>query len=38
MGDEAAATSSVRFSLGEDTVAADVEAALAAAKTVLPRV
>jgi cysteine desulfurase len=38
MGDEAAATSTVRFSLGEDTTPGDVEAALAAARRVLSRV
>jgi cysteine desulfurase len=37
MGDVAAATSTVRFSLGEETVAADVEAALASARRVLAR-
>lgn len=37
MGDEEAATSSIRFSLGEDTTRADVDAALAAAATVLSR-
>ena len=37
MGDDEAATCSVRFSLGEETTAEDVEAALAAAKTVLSR-
>jgi cysteine desulfurase len=37
MGDLAAATSTVRFSLGEDTTADDVEAALTAAATVLAR-
>jgi cysteine desulfurase len=37
MGDVAAATSTVRFSLGEDTVAADVEAALVAARRILAR-
>ncbi len=38
MGDAAAATSTIRFSLGEDTSAADVETALAAAARVLSRV
>ena len=38
MGDEAAATSTVRFSLGEDTTREDVEAALAAARRVLSRI
>jgi len=38
MGDTEAATSSVRFSLGEETVAAEVEAARAAAVRVLSRV
>jgi cysteine desulfurase len=37
MGDVAAATSTVRFSLGEETVASDIEAALAAARRVLSR-
>jgi cysteine desulfurase len=37
MGDEAAATSTVRFSLGEDTTPGDVDAALAAARRVLAR-
>jgi cysteine desulfurase len=37
MGDAAAATSTIRFSLGEDTTAADVETALAAAARVLSR-
>jgi len=37
MGDVAAATSTVRFSLGEETVAADIEAALVAARRVLAR-
>ena len=37
MGDEAAATSTVRFSLGEDTTRSDVDAALAAARRVLSR-
>jgi cysteine desulfurase len=37
MGDEAAATCSVRFSLGEETTREDVDAALAAAKAVLSR-
>jgi cysteine desulfurase len=37
MGDVAAATSTVRFSLGEETVAANVETALVAAKRVLAR-
>jgi cysteine desulfurase len=37
MGDLAAATSSVRFSLGEDTTAADVAQALEAAAVVLAR-
>jgi cysteine desulfurase len=37
MGDPEAATSSVRFSLGEDTTMADVEAALAAAARVFAR-
>lgn len=37
MGDAAAATSSVRFSLGEDTAREDVELALAALKRVLRR-
>jgi cysteine desulfurase len=37
MGDVAAATSTVRFSLGEETVAADVEAALGAARRILAR-
>jgi cysteine desulfurase len=37
MGDLAAATSTVRFSLGEDTTADDVAAALASARTVLSR-
>jgi cysteine desulfurase len=37
MGDDEAATCSVRFSLGEDTTASDVEAALEAAGRVLAR-
>jgi cysteine desulfurase len=37
MGDEEAATCSIRFSLGEDTTRADVDAALSAAATVLSR-
>jgi cysteine desulfurase len=37
MGDEHAATCSVRFSLGEDTSSSDVDAALAAAERVLAR-
>jgi cysteine desulfurase len=37
MGDVAAATSTVRFSLGEETVAAEVEVALMAARKVLAR-
>jgi cysteine desulfurase len=37
MGDAEAAVSSVRFSLGEDTVAGDIEAALAAAARVFAR-
>ncbi len=37
MGDVEAAASSVRFSLGEDTTATDVEAALAAARRVFVR-
>jgi cysteine desulfurase len=37
MGDAEAAASSVRFSLGEDTTAADVEAAIQAASRVLAR-
>ncbi len=37
MGDLEAAASSVRFSLGEDTTMADVEAALAAAARVFAR-
>jgi cysteine desulfurase len=37
MGDDEAATSSVRFSLGEETTAGDVEVALAAAWRVLAR-
>lgn len=37
MGDDAAATSTIRFTLGEDTTADDVTAALAAAQTVLTR-
>lgn len=37
MGDEEAATSSIRFSLGEDTTRADVDAVLAACSAVLSR-
>jgi cysteine desulfurase len=37
MGDEEAATASVRFSLGEDTTVAEIDAALAACRTVLTR-
>jgi cysteine desulfurase len=37
MGDPQAAASSVRFSLGEETTARDIEAALAAAARVLGR-
>jgi cysteine desulfurase len=37
MGDEEAATSSIRFSLGEDTTREDVDVALAAAARVLAR-
>ncbi len=37
MGDAEAATSSVRFSLGEETTGADVEIALQAASRVLER-
>jgi cysteine desulfurase len=37
MGDEEAATCTIRFSLGEDTTRADVDAALSAAATVLSR-
>ncbi len=37
MGDVAAATSTVRFSLGEETVRADVDAVLVAARRVLAR-
>jgi len=37
MGDDEAATCSVRFSLGEETTAGDVEVALAAAWRVLAR-
>ena len=37
MGDDAAATSTIRFSLGEDTTRADIDAALAAAARVLGR-
>jgi cysteine desulfurase len=37
MGDPEAAASTVRFSLGEDTTADDIEAALTALATVLAR-
>ena len=37
MGDAEAATSTIRFSLGEETTAADVESALAATSRVLAR-
>jgi cysteine desulfurase len=37
MGDEEAATSSIRFSLGEDTTSAEIDAALVASRTVLTR-
>ena len=37
MGDDGAATSTIRFSLGEETTAEDVEAALVAAGRVLRR-
>jgi cysteine desulfurase len=37
MGDEEAATSSIRFSLGEDTTPAEIDAALTACRTVLTR-